>query len=235
MSDRFGQIWRAAFEQANEDLAKARSEQQEELERARGDVAKARQAAGEAQARVDELSRTLEDLQSHISERDRLLADSQRQAMQHFVEAEALRAAVAERRQEVEQARQVFARDIDALRRSISLTEERARGNERRALTDVEAARRVAQEAAKAFGTERKRLEGEISRYGKLLAKRDAEIGSLRDRLARVEAALGQASSQLKTERANFSKLLAKIQPAVAKARVPPAARRQRRKRLEDV
>jgi hypothetical protein len=226
-----GQVWKVAFDQASADLAKARGELQEELERARIDVTQARQAADDAQARVEELERTAGELRARIAERDALLADSQRQAIQLVVESDALRASVAERRQEVEQARQAFSREIEALRDSIRLTEERARGNERRALADIEAARRAAKDGAKAFAVERKRLDAEISRYGKLVAKRDSEIESLRDRLARAEAGLAQTSAQLKADRANLSKLLSTMRPPVPKDAKNSAAPAQGRKR----
>ncbi len=220
-----GQLWKAAFEQANEDLSRARGELQEELERARSDATQARQAAGEAQAKVAELERRLGELLPQMSERDALLVDSQRQAMQLVIETDALRASVAERRQEVEQARQAFAREIEALRDSIRLTEERARANERRALADIDAARLAAKDRAKAFDAEHKRLDLEVRRYGKLVEKRGVEIELLRDRLARAEAALGQTSAQLKAERANFSRLLSKVRPAVAKGARPSSPR----------
>jgi DNA primase large subunit len=212
-----GQLWRSAFDQAHEDLAKARAELQDEGERVRRELAQTRLATSEAEARAEELTEIVQGLQTEIAKRDAFVADLERDNAQLRAEVAALRSSLAERREEVEESRQRLARDLEGLRAAIALTEERARGNERRALSEVEVARRAAANAVRTMGLERKRFEAENVRDKKLLVKRGAEVEALRSRLARSEASLSQVSAQLKGEQAKLSALLRKMRPAPSK------------------
>ena len=122
---------------------------------------------------------------------------------------------------------------IEALRAAISLTDDRAKGNERRALAEIEIARRQAIESAKAMSSERKRLEAENTRNKKAIEKRDAQIGKLRDCLARSDASLAQVSGHLKAEQGKFSKLLSRVQsgstarPRTGRRPAGPATRKR--------
>jgi DNA repair exonuclease SbcCD ATPase subunit len=213
-----GQLWRSAFDQAHEDLAKARAELQDEAERVHRELAQTRQATSEAEARVEQLAGIVQDLKTEIAKRDAFVADRERDNAQLRAEVAALRSSLAERRDEVEESRQRLARDLEGLRVAIALTEERARGNERRALSEVEVARRAAASTVKTMGLERKRFEAEKLQDKKLLVKRGAEVEALRDRLARSEASLTQVSVQFKAEQAKLSALLRKMRPASSKS-----------------
>jgi hypothetical protein len=208
-----GQIWKTAFDQAHEDLAGARAELQDEGERARHDAFQARHAAGEEKARAEQLARTVEEVQARIHERDRIIAERDWEASQLRADVSSRQIALEDRRREVEQIRQTFSKELGALRAAIALTEERARGSERRALSEIETARRAASDIAKASAAERKRLEAENARIKKNAEKRDAELAALRERLTRSDASRAQVAAQLKAEEVKFSKLLAKIRP----------------------
>jgi len=76
-------------------------------------------------------------------------------------ESRSLQESLASARAEVELARQAFTGQLEAPRAAISLTEERARGSERRALAEIEASRRKASESEKALAAERRRHQAE--------------------------------------------------------------------------
>jgi septal ring factor EnvC (AmiA/AmiB activator) len=66
------------------------------------------------------------------------------------------------------------------------------------------------------LAVERRRLDAESIRLAKMLFKRDAEISVLRDRLARSETLLTQASAQIKLEQGKFARLLSRSNRARA-------------------
>ncbi len=188
-----GQVWRAAYDQAQADLAQVRLEFQDEAAQARAEVAQARQTAGEAEAKAAELAAAMGNLRTRLSERDALIADRERELIQVRAVVGTLQSSLAAARTEAEQGRQAFTGDLEGLRAAIALTEERARGSERRALAEVEVSRRKADDAGKALIAERRRLEAETVRLGKIVAKRESEIDALRDRLARSESRVKRA------------------------------------------
>jgi len=129
-------------------------------------------------------------------------------------EVASLRASLESARNEIDQSRQAFKGELEALRAVISLTEERARSSERRALAEIDISRRKAGEYEKALAVERRLHQAENERLAKLVAKREAELQAVRDRLVRAETSLGQTSAQLKAEQGKFSRLLSKVRPA---------------------
>jgi septal ring factor EnvC (AmiA/AmiB activator) len=124
-----------------------------------------------------------------------------------------LKSSVDDRRAEVDEAKRAFAGEFESLRSAIALTEERARASERRALAEIEAARHKAEDAGKALAKQQKSHASEIDRVGKSLAKREAEMELMRERLTRAESALSHCASQLKNEQLKFDRLLARVQP----------------------
>jgi DNA repair exonuclease SbcCD ATPase subunit len=209
-----GQIWKTAYDQAQADLAQVRVELQDEAVRARAELDQACQAAGEADSRVEELALAAKALQARIAEQDDVVADRDRELIRVHAEVASLRASLESARNEVDQSRQAFKGELEALRAVISLTEERARSGERRALAEIDISRRKAGEYEKALAVERRRHQSENERLAKLVAKREAELQAVRDRLVRAETSLGQTSAQLKAEQGKFSKLLSKVRPA---------------------
>jgi chromosome segregation ATPase len=128
-------------------------------------------------------------------------------------EIAALRSLLDEHRAEVAAAKDAFGKEFESLRSAIALTEERASASERRAMSDVEAARLAALEAKRALAGEQKRSAAEAVRLHKVVAKREAEIESLRERLAKVESSLASSTAQLKREEWKFSQFLRCVQP----------------------
>lgn len=218
-----GRLWTAAYDSAQLDLVQVREELQGEVEQARSEREDANQAATEANEKAEQLTRAVQVMQATLSEREALLSKREGEITQLRTEVAALQASVSERRAEVEAAKSAFANQLEALRSAISLTEERARSSERRALAEIEAARRRADEAGKAVTKQQKATAALATRLEQSLAKRNAEIGDLQIRLSRAEGAVAQSAKQLKEEQSKFNRLLARVQP---KSRGAPIAAR---------
>lgn len=208
-----GQIWTAAYDLAQQDLAGTRAELQVQLEQARSEAEKARLTASEAEGKIAEFSRTIEQLRRELADRDGMLSARDGEISRLQVEVAALKTSVADRRAEVDEAKRAFAGELESLRSAIALTEDRARASERRALAEIEAARHKADDAGKALVKQQKTHASELDRAGKSLAKLEAEIDVMRERLARAESALSHSSRQLKGEQLKFNRLLARVQP----------------------
>lgn len=208
-----GQVWTAAYDLAQQDLAGARAELSAQVEQARSEAERARLTATEAEGKIAQFSRTVEQLRKEVADRDGLLAARDGEISRLQVEVAALKSSVADRRAEVDEAKRAFAGELESLRSAIALTEERARASERRALAEIEAARRKAEEAGRALTKQQKSHASEIDRFGKSLAKREAELEAMRERLTRAESALSHGASQLKNEQLKFNRLLARVQP----------------------
>lgn len=211
--DLLGRIWTVAYDSAQHDLVQVREELQREVERARSEREQANQAATEANGKAERLARDVQAMHAKLMEREALLSRREGEVSQLRAEVAALQGSVSERRNEVEAAKSAFARQLEELRSAISLTEERARSSERRALAEVEVARRRADEAGKALVKHQKASAAVAARLEQSLAKRDAEIGSLQSRLSRAEGAVAHATKQLKDEQTKFNRLLARVQP----------------------
>jgi len=216
--DLLGRLWTAAYDSAQLDLVQVREELQGEVEQARSEREEANQAATEANEKADQLTREVQVMRATLSEREALLSKREGEITQLQAEVAALQASVSERRAEVEAAKSAFASELEALRSAISLTEERARSSERRALAEIDAARRKADEAGKALAKHQKASTAVAARLEQSLTKRDAEVGNLQSRLARAEGAVAHASKQLKDEQAKFNRLLARVHPESRRA-----------------
>lgn len=208
-----GQVWTAAYDLAQQDLAGARAELQAQLEQVRNEAERARLTATEAEGKLAERNRAVEQLQREVADGDGLLSARDGEISRLQVEVAALKSSIADRRAEVDEAKRAFAGELESLRSAIALTEERARASERRALAEIEAARHKADDAGKALAKQQKIHASEIDRFGKSLAKREAEIDVMRERLARAESALSHCAGQLKSEQLKFNRLLARVQP----------------------
>jgi chromosome segregation ATPase len=144
-----GQLWTAAYNEARADLEKVRLEFQDEAARARADVEDARQAVTEAEAKTAELAGALQNSHALVAERDALVAGQEREVIRLQAEIATLRASLAAAQERVEQGKLAFSGELEALTAAIALTEERAKGAERRALSEIEVARHRAREACR--------------------------------------------------------------------------------------
>lgn len=216
-----GQVWKAAYAMSQQDFERARDELQFKTDELQRLAASAQQTAEEQGTLARDLAEQLAAFRSAATERERLISAGEERSRQLQSEIDALTTSLSERRSEVVAAKDAFGKQLESLRSAIALTEERARASERRALSDVEAARLGALQAKKTLATERKRAEAERARLQKALARRESELESSKERVAKAESALANSKAQLKRAEAQFSRLLARVQPAGTAKRRP--------------
>ncbi len=203
-----GQFWKVAHSTAEADLASVREELEVRVHAAELSAADSQARLERANLHLEAQSAELAKMQAMVRAKDEQLAVRASEVGHLQGQLQNVAGNLRERDAAVDLARAAFSRELEGLRKAIDLTEERARATERRAMNDVEIARAALKKCERALTEQQRRAAADAKRLETGITKRDHEVQSLRERLARTEAVATSSKQQLERAEATLTKLL---------------------------
>lgn len=216
-------LWSNAQASAQDSLTAYRAESQATVAEAKGALAKAEAEREAFHTDLEESRHLLAQVQDHIQAIEQSLAAERAVRGSLEERLEQLRSERTEQQRALELARRDFGVELDTLKASVQLAEERFRALEQRALLEIDRERSVAANGQKELSAARTAADQSAERQKREVAAFQTQMGDLRQRIGVLEGnleALEASRERLVAELEVVRQQLADASAQAASARV---------------